>query len=144
MRKEIFLELFSFVFVLLFAYAAISKLLDYETFELQIGQSPLLTSFGRLLPPVVLAVELGTCVLLVIPRWRLAGFFCSFCLMTIFTAYILAILKFSPYLPCSCGGILSKLGWGEHLVFNIVFVVLAFIAALLQTTVSSIVVARHE
>lgn len=30
-----------FLFVLLFVYAAVSKLVDYETFENQLGQSPL-------------------------------------------------------------------------------------------------------
>jgi hypothetical protein len=42
-----------------------------------------------------------------------------------FTTYIIIITRFSPYVPCSCGGVLQKLGWTEHLVFNIVFVVLA-------------------
>jgi hypothetical protein len=31
----------------------------------------------------------------------------------------------SPYLPCSCGGILETMNWKEHLVFNLVFVCLA-------------------
>jgi hypothetical protein len=47
-----------------------------------------------------------------------------------FTAYIIAITKFSDYIPCSCGGVLQEMGWGEHLVFNICFVLLALAAIL--------------
>lgn len=49
-----------------------------------------------------------------------------------FTAYIVIILHFSYFVPCSCGGILEKLGWTEHLIFNVVFVLLAIVAILLQ------------
>jgi hypothetical protein len=47
--------------------------------------------------------------------------------MTMFTAYIVAILKFSDFVPCSCGGVLEHLGWPEHLILNIAFTVLALI-----------------
>ncbi len=120
MRRVIIIELLAFVCILLFAYAAFSKVLDYGKFAAQVGQSPLLTGL-TFLPPVVIVVELGICVLLMLPRWRELGFYLFTALMVVFTFYILAILKWSPYLPCSCGGVLEKLGWEEHLVFNVVF-----------------------
>jgi hypothetical protein len=52
--------------------------------------------------------------------------------MVMFTAYIVAILNFSNYVPCSCGGVLEKLGWREHLIFNSAFVVLGLIGIVLQ------------
>jgi hypothetical protein len=48
-----------------------------------------------------------------------------------FTFYIVIILNFSSFIPCSCGGILEKLGWREHLIFNIFFLFLALAAAVL-------------
>jgi hypothetical protein len=57
--------------------------------------------------------------------------YASLTLMTIFTAYIIAILQFSYTIPCSCGGVLSKLSWQTHLVFNIGFMVLAAAGILL-------------
>jgi hypothetical protein len=53
--------------------------------------------------------------------------------MTMFSGYIIAILNFSDYVPCSCGGILEKLGWTEHLAFNIAFMVLAVVGIFLET-----------
>ncbi len=45
--------------------------------------------------------------------------------MVMFCAYIYIILNYSASVPCSCGGIIEKLGWKEHLVFNLFFVLLA-------------------
>jgi uncharacterized membrane protein YphA (DoxX/SURF4 family) len=137
MARRVTIEVISLLFILLFVYASVSKLLDYEKFSIQIGQSPLLTGFGGSIPWLVIAVELIVSVMLAVPRMRLIAFFGAFSLMVMFTAYIYAVLHFSPFVPCSCGGVLEKLGWSEHLVFNGVFVGLAFIGVLLHGTRSN-------
>ena len=43
--KNILLEFICFLFILLFVYAALSKLLVFDEFKIQIGQSPMLTPF---------------------------------------------------------------------------------------------------
>jgi len=58
-------------------------------------------------------------------RFRLLGLYASFSLMVMFTAYIIAITKFSDYIPCSCGGVLQNMSWNQHLIFNIGFILLA-------------------
>lgn len=121
------------LFILLFTYAAISKLNTYDTFKVQIGQSPILTAQSSLLVWMVPVMELLTAILYVIPRFRLWAFHLSLSLMTMFTVYIFLILKFSPYIPCSCGGVLNNLGWTEHLIFNIAFVLLAIAGVYLQS-----------
>ncbi len=67
-----------------------------------------------------------------IPKYKIIGFYAALGLMIAFTGYIIAITQFSQYIPCSCGGILEKLGWTEHLIFNIVFDLLAIVAILLS------------
>jgi len=37
------------------------------------------------------------------------------------------MLKVFDRIPCSCGGIIAKLSWGQHLVFNLIFLGLALI-----------------
>jgi len=133
MRRGIILEVISFLIVLLFLYAALNKLTDYQKFVVQLGQSPLLMGLGPHLAWFVLAVEFVIPVLLVVPAWRLSGFYASFVLMVMFTIYILAILHFSSHIPCSCGGVLEKLGWREHLVFNLAFVILSALGVVLET-----------
>jgi hypothetical protein len=125
MKKTILIEIISFCFIVLFVYTAFSKIVKYEKFYLQIAQSPILTGFGSVIAPSVIAVELGVSILLVIPSARLFGFYCCFALMTMFTSYIIAILYFSIFVPCSCGGVLENLTWHDHIIFNGVFVLLA-------------------
>jgi uncharacterized membrane protein YphA (DoxX/SURF4 family) len=136
-KREWAIEIIAFLFVLLFLYAAANKLLDYQKFTVQIGQSPLLTGFGGSIPWLVIAIEILISILLIVPRFRLVGLFAAFSLMTMFTAYIWAILNFSSSIPCSCGGILEKLGWQEHLIFNSGFVVLGIAGIVLQAQVGA-------
>jgi uncharacterized membrane protein YphA (DoxX/SURF4 family) len=116
-----------FLFMVLFIYAATTKLMEYDLFKAQIGKSPLITKYAHLLAWMVPGVEYVVALLLFIPRFRLIGLYASFSLMFAFTAYIAFILTFSPYVPCSCGGILSSMGWTEHLIFNIGFTLLAIL-----------------
>jgi uncharacterized membrane protein YphA (DoxX/SURF4 family) len=122
----------TYLFAFLFTYAAVSKILDYHDFSIKLGQSPLFSAFAGWVAIGVPVVELLIVVMLCFPRWRFMGLFASFCLMVTFTAYIVIILNFSSYVPCSCGGILQDMGWTEHLIFNIAFVILALIGLLLS------------
>jgi hypothetical protein len=122
--KTIFIEVVSLLFVLLFVYAATNKGLDFENFQVQLGQSPLLSAFASWVSWLVLIVEFSIAVLLLFPKTRIKALYAGFCLMSMFTAYIFIMLNFSSFVPCSCGGILEKMSWTEHLIFNMVFVFL--------------------
>lgn len=111
----------SYLYVLLFVYAAVSKLLDFENFRVQLGQSPLLSAYAGFVIWMIPFLELGIAVLLTINQFRVIGLYASLGLMTLFSSYIYLILNYSSYVPCSCGGILERMNWNEHLYFNIVF-----------------------
>lgn len=121
----------SYLYIFLFVYAAVSKLMDFEKFQIQIGQSPLLSAFAGTVSVFVPSFELLIVILLSIPKYRFVALFSSFILMLLFTAYIIFILYFSTNTPCSCGGVLENMGWGEHLIFNLIFISLAFLAVML-------------
>jgi uncharacterized membrane protein YphA (DoxX/SURF4 family)/uncharacterized protein YxeA len=130
--KNVIVELICFLYVLLFVYAAVSKILDFENFQAQLGQSPLLSPFADFVSISVILLELIIAVLLSINRTKYFALWCSVALMSMFTTYIVIILNFSYFIPCSCGGILEKLGWKEHFIFNIVFLLLAIVAIRLK------------
>jgi len=125
-------RLLVFLFVFLFVYASVSKLLDYETFESQLGQSPLLSAFAGWVAPSVIIIELLIALLLLFERTRLVALFGFYTMMVLFTTYIVIILNFTAFVPCSCGGVLEKMGWTEHLVFNIGFMGFSVVAILVQ------------
>lgn len=128
--RSSFVLLVTGILIVLFTYAALSKLHDYEKFLVQLGQSPLLTSFAKWVAWFVPAVEIIIALLLILPGTRLRALYASFTMMVMFSAYIVAITRFSPYVPCSCGGILEKMNWNQHLVFNIAITLLALLSIL--------------
>ena len=130
--NQTIITIISYLFIFLFIYAAISKLLDYNDFSIKIGQSPLLSPFAGYVAIGVPVIELFIAADLLLRSWRVTSLFAALCLMTAFTVYIFIILNFSSFVPCSCGGILEKLGWTEHLIFNLVFVLLAILGLLLS------------
>lgn len=126
------MDVIVFLLALLFVYAAMNKLMDFQSFQAQLGKSPLITEHASWISWVVPFSEIIISIGLFIPQTRLVSLYASFTLMFMFTAYIAFILTFSPYVPCSCGGILDKLGWTEHLIFNIVFTLIALTGTIIQ------------
>jgi hypothetical protein len=146
MKRSMIIEIICALFIILFVYAALTKLLDYEKFRVQIGQSPLLTAFAGWIAWMVPIAEILIAIMLVFIRLRLIGLYAAFSLMVMFTTYIICILTLSLYIPCSCGGVLEKLGWKEHLIFNIAFIILAAAAVLIsyrkEKSIAQIVTAK--
>lgn len=128
----LFVQVTSYLYILLFVYTSISKLLDFDNFRVQLAQSPLLSAYAGLIAPLVILVELFIVLLLCLKGTRLIGLYGSFFLMIAFTVYIYLILNYSDFIPCSCGGIIEKLGWTEHLIFNTAFSILALVAIVLS------------
>lgn len=122
----------SIFFILLFCYAAISKIMDFEKFQIQMTESPLLSAFAGFLPYIIVISEFIIAGLLCYQKTRNTGLLGSFILMLIFTGYIALMLFTYKNLPCSCGGILEKMSWIQHLYFNIGCAVLAAIALVLN------------
>ncbi len=63
MKKYYVAEAISVAFILLFVYAAASKLIDFHDFQVQLGKSPLLTAFAwqvaLLIPCIEIAISLS-------------------------------------------------------------------------------------
>lgn len=136
MKYRIALEIIYFLFILLFGYAAMIKLIDLDKFQSQIGQSTLLTHHARLLSVAVPVGELLIVLLLAIPRVRIVGLYLSLGTMAMFTGYVFYIVNFDPNIPCSCGGVLDTMGWTEHLIFNVSFLLFAVVGIFLETKIN--------
>jgi hypothetical protein len=144
--RQIIVPVVCYLYILLFVYAAISKLLDFENFRVQLAQSPLLSAWAGMIAPSVIAIELVLALLLSFNPTRLTGLYASFFLMIAFTVYIYIILNYSDFVPCSCGGIIEKLNWPQHMTFNIAFALLALFAIILSEsakgTLTSITISK--
>lgn len=125
MKRKWIAWMIALIFISLFLYTGISKLQTYDLFVEQLGESSLLAPAAGWISWALPVAEFVVAFLLLIPRYRLMGFFASLTLMILFTGYIVAIFLFSKELPCSCGGIIQDLSWGEHLVLNLTLTGLA-------------------
>ncbi|MBO0322168.1 hypothetical protein J0X14_07665 [Muricauda sp. CAU 1633] len=127
----------SILYVILFIYAATSKLWDFRQFKIQLGQSPVLTAYADWVAWHVPVTEYILAFLLLWETTRLKALYATLGLMTMFTTYIILVLNFSDYVPCSCGGVLEDLGWTEHIAFNLFFILMALSAILATGTKST-------
>lgn len=121
--KNIISETIVFIILLTWAYTFVSKILDFDTFDRQIKGAYLLSAGGAVLPYILQTVHLCIVLLLLNKNWRKLGLLASIVVLTVYTAYLIYILKFAPSIPCSCIAVMSGMNWQDQLYFN--FTVLA-------------------
>ena len=135
--REYIIHIVCYLYILLFVYAAVSKLLDFKNFQAQLGQSPLLSAYTGWVSFAVIIAEIFIAILLSVKRFNILGLLFAFALMALFTTYIIVITNYSYYVPCSCGGILQNMEWKDHLIFNICFLAFAVTGILLHLKVDN-------
>lgn len=122
--------LFSLLLTLLFVYTAVSKLINLDIFRWRLERMPYIASFAPVISWGIPFLELVIASLLWFPKYQKTALYASFILLGLFTTYIIIVLKYSDSIPCSCGGIISALGWTDHILLNISFMVLALLGIL--------------
>jgi hypothetical protein len=127
MKRSTWVEIISSLFILLFLYTAISKLIDFETFRNGLHAYPAIREKANIIAWFVPISEIAVSTLLFFPKSRKSGLWGSLALMLIFTAYIAYMLFFSKVRACSCGGVIEKMTWNQHFIFNILFTLLAML-----------------
>jgi hypothetical protein len=136
MSKKTMAEVIAGLFILLFLYTALSKLGEFAVFRHFLRSSPLIARNAGIMAVLIPAGEILVALLLFLPATRKQGMLASLALMLVFTAYLTYMLLFVPRLPCSCGGVISRLSWQQHLVFNIALTMLAMLGIRLQASTS--------
>src|SRR6476661_933499 len=133
MKREMLGDLISALLITLWVYAAVSKLIDLEHSRGQMLNQPIPRDLAELLTVAIPVWELLLAAGLLVPWSRNLAYWLSAATLLIFSMYILLAMSGSMgRIPCSCGGILSKMSWSVHLFFNGCFVLLAFIGVYLN------------
>lgn len=122
--KAIVVEIICSLLIVLFTYAAVSKLLDLAQFRAQLEQSPLLSVFADYDALGLPVLEILIALLFFSSKSRFLGLWVSFSILVIFSVYIIFVLNFADAIPCSCGGVIASLSWSQQLLFNIGFALL--------------------
>lgn len=137
-KRQVLIECISALLIMLFLYASLSKFLDFTTFTGEMNNQPLPNSWTPFLVWFIPCSEILMCIALLFERTRLWGFYASLGFMSLFTIYsIFIILNFFGRIPCSCGGVIKRLTWRQHIVLNLFFVALSIAGIILQRKKSS-------
>ena len=119
-------NVFAILIAIMFFYAASSKLLNYRMTKNEMLKQVFPRLIAMQLAWMVPFTELIVTYLLVIHTTQLAGFYAAAVLMASFSLYIaISATGIFGDLPCSCAGILKKMSYNWHLVFNLFFLLIA-------------------
>lgn len=146
MKKTALTEICIALLILLFAYTAASKFIDYNTFVLQMQRAPLPAMkmvapiLGWLMPTIEMVIVIG----LLITRFQLKALYASVILLALFEIYITGMLLSGQHLPCTCGGVVSRMTWKQHVVFNALFIFIGLMAIIQTKKISLSVSPKTE
>lgn len=133
MKRKIIIELISSLLILLFLYASLSKWLAWKTFIGDMNNQPFPNWMTPYLVWTIPTIEVVIAAGLIFEKTRVKAFYASLFLMLAFTIYTVAILFHAfRYIPCSCGGVIRKLTWPQHLFFNLFFVGISILGIILK------------
>ena len=126
--NPILAKICAWILAIVFIYTAVSKVYDWEGTKRSLYNQVFPLWSADMLLYILPMVEILIAVLLFINHTTKLGLKLSIILMTLFTGYVgLVLTGFYGRVPCSCGGIISILGWGEHLIFNIILLSIAIL-----------------
>ncbi|WP_143959132.1 MauE/DoxX family redox-associated membrane protein [Litoribacter populi] len=121
-------DIASLLLAMLFAYTAFTKWVDWQGTKSALYNQvfPIWMAEGILYGLPI--IELAVAAMLLVNKWRRWGLWCSAMLMWLFIGYVALVMTgIFGRIPCSCGGVIGSLGWGEHLAVNIGFLMIAII-----------------
>ncbi|MBB5646300.1 MauE/DoxX family redox-associated membrane protein [Pedobacter cryoconitis] len=133
MNLHPFIIIVTGMLILLWAYAAFSKLFNLAQFQHALMIQVFPRWVGKILVYVLPLSELILVGLLLIPQTRLIGMYSSFFMMGAFTLYVGGVVfKIYDQYPCACGGLFARLGWSNHFKVNIVLTLIALAGVILM------------
>lgn len=133
MKRKIIIEIISSLLILLFLYASVSKWLAFKTFIGDMNNQPFPNWMTPYLVTIIPVAEVLIAIGLIFEKTRVPALYASFVLMMLFTIYtVTVLLHVFKYVPCSCGGVIKKLTWPQHLFFNLFFVAISLLGIWLK------------
>lgn len=127
LSKTIF-QITIYGYAVLYMYTASSKLWQMDIFIKGISKIPYIGQYAQLIGWDVVQLEILLAIALIVPRFRRTAIWGSTLLMGILTMYLALMMLFVPDRLCHCGGVIQSMGWGTHLAFNILWLILGVIA----------------
>lgn len=135
-KRQYLLSFLTLLLLLLWIPVTIDKFWDLQAFKQTLLRQPFPSAWAEVLYWILPTAE-GLCVVLLVLRtiddpktnkfnFSKWGFVLSSLLMLGFTLFILfGVLGWYEKRPCGCGSVIPRLTWEEHLVFNLMYLVIS-------------------
>ncbi|MBF8457241.1 hypothetical protein IV494_08600 [Kaistella sp. G5-32] len=108
----------AYFFVVVFIYATVQKVFDFETFSNQLNVAPQLGSYGAMVASLIVILQVLIVVLFCWRKSRFFGFSITVVMLGIFSIYM-AVILLQKTLPCECLGIIKGLNWKQNFAFTL-------------------------
>lgn len=133
--RTITLEIIIGLLVLLWVYAALSKLEDYHAFYRQLAWNKVVGGYEDFLFYFLPGIELIAALALIFKPTRIYGLWLSAGLMLAFTGYVFYVVYVDQSkATCTCGGVIFAMSWKQHLLFNVAYLILSITGIYLHRT----------
>lgn len=137
MKAEKIIHLLSSLLAMMFFYALVSKMVNYQESLREMRNQVFPIAMADILVWLIPFVELIIVCCLIYEPFRRVGLWLGLFLLSSFSIYILlGVNEAFERVPCSCGGILWKnSSYWDQFWFNILFMALAVIALWLHYSI---------
>lgn len=128
--KHIIANSISIFLIIFWLYVGLEKAWSWKNFELSLHQQPLPAWSVGILFWLVPLIEIVTGVLLAfrISKLKRLGYWGSILLLTAFTIFIgLGVAGVYEKMPCHCSSIFNDLSWEQHLVINLILLMVSIV-----------------
>ncbi len=128
LNKKTALEIISSLLAAMFFYASFSKLSNYEKAEKDMKNQIFPQPIAEVLAWLIPLIEIILVFALLFPQTQKKALWSSMILLVAFTAYMALVMSgIFGRIPCSCGGILQRMSYEAHLIFNLFFICLSLL-----------------
>lgn len=134
--KDLIVFIICLICIFLFLTSACDKIAEHNKFVRGLSRVAYIGSYAELIGWLVPITEVAVSILLINPKTHKLGLTGFVATMVVFTAYILSMILWAEKLPCHCNLIIERLTWGQHIWFNLAFIVIATFALFLKTNIS--------
>lgn len=116
--RIVIIQLIVIGLILLWLLSSIPKLMDISGFSKQLERMPYIGWMHSFIAVFLPILMLAIAVVLAVPKLKLYGLYLSAGLLSCFGIYIMSVLLFSDFVPCTCAGIRINLAWKDHLLIT--------------------------
>ena len=125
MKSQLINQIILYALFGLFLYSSVIKIMDLGSFELKMLRSGHLSaSYIPIIKWGVPLIELAIPALLWFERTRPYAWYLSLFILISFTIYLVFLDYYFPGTPCSCGGLFEKLTFTQHLLLNLMLILM--------------------